>query len=67
MEGSMAFYRDISTEDTACTQEQQNVMASGAKSHVQFGIYELLCRHEQAVIAAIVDRRDKPAIAMAAE
>jgi phenylpropionate dioxygenase-like ring-hydroxylating dioxygenase large terminal subunit len=67
MEGSIAFYRDISTEDTACTQEQQIVMASGAKPYVQFGLYELLCRHEAAVIAAIVNRRDEPAIAIAAE
>jgi phenylpropionate dioxygenase-like ring-hydroxylating dioxygenase large terminal subunit len=67
MEGSLAMNRDISSEDTACTQKQQAAMTTGAKSFVQFGLFELLCRHEAAVIEAIVNRLDAPAVSVAAE
>jgi phenylpropionate dioxygenase-like ring-hydroxylating dioxygenase large terminal subunit len=67
MEGSIALNRDISSEDTACTQKQQISMASGAKPYVQFGNYELLCRHEAAVLEAILNRRNTTSIVMAAE
>ncbi len=67
LEGSIALNRDISSEDTACTQLQQAAMASGARSHIQFGMYEMLCRHEAAVIEAIVGRLESPMLAEAAE
>lgn len=67
LEASIAFNRDISAEDTACTQKQHAAMLSGAKPFVQFGISEVLCRHEAAVMAAILDRKDEPVLSMAAE
>jgi phenylpropionate dioxygenase-like ring-hydroxylating dioxygenase large terminal subunit len=67
MEGSIALNRDISSEDTACTQKQQVAMASGARPFVQFGLYELLCRHEAAVLEAIVNRRNAAPMAIAAK
>lgn len=67
MEASVAMNRDISSEDTACTQQQQVAMASGAKAFVQFGTSELLCRHEAAVMEAIVNSCDASVLSVAAE
>jgi phenylpropionate dioxygenase-like ring-hydroxylating dioxygenase large terminal subunit len=67
LEGSIALNRDISSEDTACTQQQQLAMASGARSFLQFGAYELLCRHEAAVWEAIIRRRNATPLAMTAK
>jgi phenylpropionate dioxygenase-like ring-hydroxylating dioxygenase large terminal subunit len=67
LEGSVALNRDISSEDTACTQQQQLAMASGARSFLQFGAYELLCRHEAAVWEAIIKRRNATPLAMTAK
>jgi phenylpropionate dioxygenase-like ring-hydroxylating dioxygenase large terminal subunit len=67
LEGTVAINRDISSEDTACTQKQQMAMSSGIKPFMQFGTGELLCRHEAAVIAAIVNRKDDTSLPMAAE
>ena len=64
LEGSIALNRDISSEDTACTQQQQLAMASGARYFLQFGAYELLCRHEAAVWEAIIRRRNATPLAM---
>jgi phenylpropionate dioxygenase-like ring-hydroxylating dioxygenase large terminal subunit len=66
MEGSIAINRDISSEDTACTQKQQTAMNSSVKSHLNFGTYELLCRHEAAVMDAIVNHRNSPTMVKAA-
>src|SRR3546814_4576828 len=38
LESSIAFNRDISSEDTACTQQQQVAMKSGVRAVVQFGV-----------------------------
>ena len=66
LEGSIALNRDISSEDTACTQHQQLAMASGARPFLQFGVYELLCRHEAAVWEAIIKRRTAAPLAKTA-
>jgi phenylpropionate dioxygenase-like ring-hydroxylating dioxygenase large terminal subunit len=67
LEGSLALYRDISSEDTACTARQQDAMKSGVRSFMQFGEYEILCRHQAAVLDAIVNRSDTAAQSIAAE
>jgi phenylpropionate dioxygenase-like ring-hydroxylating dioxygenase large terminal subunit len=67
LEGSIALNRDISSEDTACTALQQTAMASGVRSHVQFGLYEMMCRHEAAVMEVIDRHFATPALAEAAE
>jgi hypothetical protein len=67
LEGTVALNRDISSEDTACTQKQQTAMSSRVKPFLQFGTSELLCRHEAAVMAAIVDNKKTGPMALAAE
>jgi hypothetical protein len=68
LESSIAFNRDISSEDTACTQQQQVAMKSGVRAVVQFGVSELLCRHQAAVMEAIVGQKSaETSMAIAAE
>ncbi|WP_257539233.1 aromatic ring-hydroxylating dioxygenase subunit alpha [Sphingobium sp. CFD-1] len=67
MEASVAFNRDISSEDIACTEKQHTAMESGAKPFIQFGIYEMICRHQAAVLESIVNGSHATPMVLAAE
>src|SRR3546814_4940134 len=68
LESSIALNRDISSEDTACTQQQQVAMKSAVRAVVQFGVSELRCRHQAHVMEAIVGQKSaETSMATAAE
>jgi phenylpropionate dioxygenase-like ring-hydroxylating dioxygenase large terminal subunit len=53
-EATVAFNRDTLSEDNICTVHQQAALASGGKSHIYMGENEMSCRHEAAVIEAVL-------------
>jgi phenylpropionate dioxygenase-like ring-hydroxylating dioxygenase large terminal subunit len=53
LEYSLAFNRDTLLEDNMALVQQQEVMASGAKSYAQFGSQEIQCKHIAAVHCTI--------------
>jgi hypothetical protein len=67
MEASVAFNRDISSEDIASTEKQHTAMQSGAKPFIQFGIYEMICRHQAAVLESIVNGSQATPMVLAAD
>jgi phenylpropionate dioxygenase-like ring-hydroxylating dioxygenase large terminal subunit len=67
METSVAYNRDTSIEDMACTEKQQLAMESGGRPLIKFGLYEVVCRHQAAVLESIVAGRTGAQLALAAE
>jgi len=51
---TMAFNRDTLVEDNNACTRQQTVMKSGAVDFIRFGMQEMACRHNAAVIQAAV-------------
>lgn len=62
---TMAFNRDTLVEDNNACTRQQTVMKSGAIDVIQFGMQEMACRHNAAVVQAAVN--DLQTYAQAAE
>ncbi len=52
---TMAFNRDTLIEDNNACTRQQTVMKSGAVDTIQFGMQEMACRHNAAVVQAAVN------------
>ena len=52
---TMAFNRDTLIEDNNACSRQQSVLKSGAVDFVQFGLQEMACRHNAAVVQAAID------------
>ncbi len=67
LEGSVALNRDIATEDASCMEVLQTAMQARARPFARFGTNEFLCRHQAAVIDAIVNQKAPHLAAMAAE
>jgi phenylpropionate dioxygenase-like ring-hydroxylating dioxygenase large terminal subunit len=59
-EYSLAFNRDTLAEDNGSTALQQASLKSGAISVVQFGEQEMMCRHLEAVIEAVLQHGMRP-------
>lgn len=61
-EYSLLFNRDTLMEDVICAEQQQAMLASGARDHIQFGEIEYVLRHEAAVWEAVIDRMEAPGL-----
>lgn len=63
LEYSLLFNRDTLMEDVICAEQQQSMLASGARDFIQFGELEYVLRHEAAVWQAVVASFDAQTVA----